>query len=62
MVSDPADRAGAIAHELADVMTSFDAWATRELEGFNAALTARQLQPIALLTRAEWDQRRAAQP
>ena len=53
-------RAGAIAHELSDVMKGFDAWAARELEGINAALTARQLQPIRLLTRAQWDQRRAA--
>jgi len=53
-------RASAIAHELGDVMASFDAWAAKELEGLNAALTARQLQPISLLTRAQWDQRRAA--
>ena len=41
-------------------MKGFDAWATRELEGINAALTARQLKPITLLTRARWDQMRAA--
>ena len=56
------ERSGAIAHELADVMTGFDAWAAKELEGLNAALTTRQLQPIPLLTRAQWDASRAAKP
>jgi len=55
-------RAGAIARELSDVMKSFDAWAARDLEGVNAALTARQLQPIRLLTRTQWDQSRAGKP
>jgi hypothetical protein len=43
-------------------MKGFDAWAGREVEGLNAALTARQLRPISLLTRAQWDQSRAARP
>ncbi len=52
-------RAASIARELADVMAGFDAWSARELGGINAALGARQLQPIAPITRAAWD---AAQP
>ena len=55
-------RAGAIAHELSDVMKGFDAWAARELGGINTALTARQLRPISLLTRAQWDASRAGRP
>jgi photosystem II stability/assembly factor-like uncharacterized protein len=55
-------RATAIARELGDVMAGFDAWAARELDGLNAALTAQQLQPIALLTRAQWDASRATRP
>jgi hypothetical protein len=49
------ERAGAIARELSDVMAGFDAWATRELGPLNGALATRQLQPIAPLTRAQWD-------
>jgi photosystem II stability/assembly factor-like uncharacterized protein len=55
-------RASAIAHELRDVMAGFDAWAGRDLGRLNAALTARQLRPISLLTRAQWDAARAAKP
>jgi photosystem II stability/assembly factor-like uncharacterized protein len=56
------ERSGAIAHELGDVVAAFDAWAARELDGLNAALTARQLQPVALVTRAQWDASQAAKP
>jgi hypothetical protein len=55
-------RSGSIARELADVMAGFDAWEARELDGLNATLTARSLQPIALITRAEWDASGAAKP
>jgi photosystem II stability/assembly factor-like uncharacterized protein len=49
------ERADALARELADVTREFDAWATRELAGLNAALASKRLQPIALLTRAQWE-------
>ena len=49
------ERADALARELADVSRDFDAWATRELSGLNAALTAKRLQPIPLLTREQWE-------
>jgi hypothetical protein len=52
-------RASTLARQLGEVMTSFDAWASRELESINAVLTARQLRPISLLTRAQWDASRA---
>ncbi len=55
-------RAAAIARELADVMAGFDAWRARDLEGINAVLTARQLQPVQPLTRAQWDAEAAGQP
>jgi hypothetical protein len=54
------ERAGALARELADVMAGFDAWAARNVGPLNAALTARQLQPITPLTRAQWDAAEAA--
>jgi hypothetical protein len=49
------ERADAIARELADVTRSFDAWATRDLAGINSALAAKHLEPIPLLTRAQWE-------
>jgi hypothetical protein len=48
-------RADAIARELADVVSDFDAWLAKELAGLNAALSAKQLPPIKVLTRAEWE-------
>ena len=47
-------RADAIARELADVVSAFDAWTARDLAGLNAALTAKQLDTIRLLTREQW--------
>lgn len=54
------ERSGAIAHELSNVMADFDAWVARALGPLNGALAARQLQPIAPLTRAQWDASEAA--
>jgi len=48
-------RTDAIARELADVMRDFDAWLAKELPGINAALAAKQLSPISVLTREEWE-------
>ena len=50
------ERKGAIARELADVAQDFDAWLAKELAGLNSALTAKQLETIKVLTRAEWEQ------
>jgi len=49
------ERADAIARELADVQRDFDAWTTRELAGINAALRSKKLEPIALITRQQWE-------
>ena len=48
-------RTDAIARELADVVRDFDAWLSKELTGLNAALSAKQLSPIKVITRPEWE-------
>ena len=48
-------RTDAIARELADVVRDFDAWLFKELTGLNAALSAKQLPPIKVITRPEWE-------
>ncbi|HVH66235.1 MAG TPA: hypothetical protein VM716_00045 [Gemmatimonadales bacterium] len=53
------DRADAIAHELADVARDFDAWTAKELGGLNSALGTKQLEPIRLLTREQWEAKAA---
>ena len=54
------ERADALARELADVGREFDAWAGRELVRLNSALTGKRLDPIPLLTRAQWEANSAA--
>jgi len=49
------DRTAAIGHELTDVVKDFDNWLARELAGINSALSAKQLEPIAVLTREGWE-------
>jgi hypothetical protein len=49
------ERADALARELGDVQRDFDAWATRDLAGINVALRGRKLEPIALITRQQWE-------
>jgi photosystem II stability/assembly factor-like uncharacterized protein len=49
-----AERTDAIARELADVVKDFDAWAAKNLAGLNSALARKQLEPIQLLTREQW--------
>src|SRR5216117_63059 len=49
------ERADAIARELTDVVRDFDAWATRELTGINAALRGKKLEPIQVITRQQWE-------
>src|SRR5437016_2863773 len=49
------ERADAIARELGDIARDFDAWAARDLAGINSALTAKHLEPIPMLTRAQWE-------
>jgi photosystem II stability/assembly factor-like uncharacterized protein len=49
------ERADAIARELADIVRDFDAWLAKEMPGLNSALSGKQLPPIKVITRAEWD-------
>ena len=42
------DRAGAIAHELSDVVASFDSWAAKELPQVNAGLQSKGAAPVEL--------------
>jgi hypothetical protein len=48
-------RADAIGRELADVVRDFDGWTTKELAGLNSALSAKQLPPIVVLSRSDWE-------
>ena len=43
-------RSSAIGRELQDVSRSFDTWVAREIPPINAALVARKLPPIPVLT------------
>ena len=49
------ERADALARELGDVVREFDTWAGGALTGLNAALAKKRLEPIPLLTRAQWE-------
>ena len=49
------ERADALARELADVQRGFDAWVIRELAGINTALRGKKLEPIAVITRQQWE-------
>lgn len=49
------ERADALAREVSDVVRDFDAWAGREMSGLNSALAAKQLPPVPMLTREEWE-------
>ncbi len=50
-------RADGLARELAEVVKSFDTWATRELPILNSGITKEHLEPVTLLTREEWEKR-----
>ncbi|HEY2094253.1 MAG TPA: sialidase [Thermoanaerobaculia bacterium] len=55
------DRTESIGREMADVDKDFNAWTTKELPSINAALAKKNLQPIKLQTRTEWDQSNASE-
>ena len=48
-------RTDALGRELADVVKDFDAWSAKELPGISSALTNKQLPPIQMLTREDWE-------
>ena len=47
--------ADAVARELGDITRDFDAWAARDLVAINTALRGKKLEPIAVITRQEWE-------
>ncbi|HYY55797.1 MAG TPA: hypothetical protein VE842_00625 [Pyrinomonadaceae bacterium] len=49
------ERTQVLERELADVVKDFDAWTARELSGLNSELAKKNLEPLKLLTREEWD-------
>jgi photosystem II stability/assembly factor-like uncharacterized protein len=49
------DRTGAIGHELSDVVAAFDAWSAKDLAALNTELGTKNLQPIVLINRQDWD-------
>ena len=49
------DRTEAIAHELGDVVKEFDSWTAAALPAINADLQKKNLEPVVLLTREEWE-------
>jgi photosystem II stability/assembly factor-like uncharacterized protein len=48
------ERADALARELADVAKKFDSWAISELAAINASIAEKQLEPVKVLSREEW--------
>jgi hypothetical protein len=54
------ERTEALARELADVVKNFDGWTAKELGGLNADLARQRLDPIQVLTRAQWEAKNAA--
>ena len=55
-------RTDALTRELTDIVTSFDAWSTKELPRINADLARKNLQAIQPITRDEWDKSATAAP
>ncbi|HEY8853377.1 MAG TPA: hypothetical protein VIM36_14420 [Gemmatimonadaceae bacterium] len=49
------DRTDAIGHELSDVVATFDAWSAKDLAALNTELGTKNLQPIVLITRQDWE-------
>jgi hypothetical protein len=49
------ERTDTLGRQLSDVVKEFDAWTTRELAGLNSALAAKSLDPLKLITRADWE-------
>src|SRR2546426_483760 len=54
------ERTDVIARELADVVRDFDAWSAKELGGLNTALGTKQLEPVRVLTREQWEAKATA--
>jgi hypothetical protein len=57
--NDQVDRTAALAHELEDVLSSFQKLADKELPSLNSALARKKLEPIKVLTSRDWEKQRA---
>jgi hypothetical protein len=49
------DRTAAIGRELSDVVAAFDAWSAKDLAALNTELGTKNLQPIVLINRQDWE-------
>ena len=49
------ERADAIGREVADIVKDFDAWTAKELSGLNSSLGEKKLEPVAVITREQWE-------
>src|SRR6185312_10378581 len=49
------DRTEAIGHELSDIAASFDTWSGKDLAALNTELAAKNLKPIVVITRSQWE-------
>jgi hypothetical protein len=49
------ERIAELGKEMASVVADFDALTKKELAAANAELSKEQLQPIAVITRADWE-------
>jgi hypothetical protein len=43
------------ADELSDVVATFDVWSAKDLAALNTELATKNLQPIVLITRQDWE-------
>ena len=50
-------RAGALTKELSDLAGEFTTWYNKNIPGVNTELTARELKPIGLQSRADWEKK-----
>ena len=56
---DQTDRTEALSHELEDVLDSFKKQTEKDMPGLNAALSKKKLEPIRVMSPAEWEKQRA---
>jgi hypothetical protein len=49
------DRTDAIGHELSDIAAAFDAWSAKDLAALNTELAAKNLKPVLVITRTQWE-------
>src|SRR5205085_278662 len=49
------DRTDAIGRELSDIVASFAAWSAKDLAALNTQLGAKNLKPIVLMNRSQWE-------